>query len=54
MTRAGAGEMVQQGRTFAVCGGLSIIGPHNLIGRCGFVGMGMALLEEVRHCGGGP
>ena len=31
---------------------------HNLIGsgtirRCGFVGVGMALLEEVRHCGCG-
>lgn len=37
---------------------LNVIGPHNLIGsvtirRCGFVGVGMALLEEVYYCGGG-
>ena len=39
-------------------GTLNVIGPHNLIGygtirRCGFVGVGMALLEEVCHCGCG-
>ena len=33
-------------------GSRNIVGPHNLIGngnirRCGFVGVGMALLEEV-------
>ena len=42
----------------AVCGNLNIIGPHNLIGggsirMCGFVGVDMALLEEVCHCGCG-
>ena len=41
-----------------MCGSLSVIGPHNLIGsgtirRCGFVGVGMALLEEVCDCEGG-
>lgn len=36
---------------------LDIIDPFKLtgngtIGRCGFVGVGMALLEGVCHCGG--
>ena len=40
------------------CGSLNVIGPHNLIGsgiirKCGFVGVGIALLEEVCQCGGG-
>ena len=38
-----------------VCDSLNVIGPYKLIGsgitrRCGFVGVGMALLEEVCHC----
>ena len=38
------------------CGSLNVIGSHNLIGsgtirRCGFVGVGMTLLEEMCHCG---
>ena len=41
-----------------VCDSLNVIGPHNLtkngtIRRCGFVGVSMALLEEVRQYGGG-
>ena len=40
------------------CGSLKVISPYNLIGsntimKCGFVGMGMALLAEVCHCWGG-
>ena len=40
------------------CSSLNVIGPYKLIGsdttmRCGFVGMGMALLEEVSHCESG-
>ena len=40
------------------CGSLNVIGPHNLIGsgitgRCGFVRLGMILLKEMCHCGGG-
>ena len=40
------------------CGSLNVTGPHILIGsgtirRCGFVDVGMALLEEVCHCRGG-
>lgn len=39
-------------------GSLNVIGPHKLIGtgsirRCDFIQVGMALLEEVCHCGGG-
>ena len=39
----------------AMCGSLSVIGSHNLIGSgtikgCGFVGAGTALLEEVCYC----
>lgn len=42
----------------SVCGSLNVIGPHNLvrsvtIRRYHCVGMSIALLEEVRHCGGG-
>jgi hypothetical protein len=48
-----------------VCGGLNRNGPHRLkclnswptgngtIRRCGLGGVGVALLEEVCHCGGG-
>ena len=37
------------------CSGLNVFGPHNLIGSytvgmCGFVGVDLALLEEVCHC----
>ena len=40
------------------CGALSVTGPHNLTGSgsirsCGFVGVGVTLLEEVCHCGDG-
>ena len=40
------------------CGSLNVIGPHQLIGsgtirRWGFAGVGVALLEEECHCGGG-
>ena len=40
------------------CGSLNVIDPHNLIAsgsirKCGFVGVGMALLEKVCHHGGG-
>ena len=40
------------------CHYLNIIAPHTLIEsgtlrRCVFVGVGVALLEEVHHCGGG-
>jgi hypothetical protein len=49
----------------ADCGGLNRYGPYSLIclytwsirtgtvGRCGLVGVGMVLLEEVCHYGGG-
>ena len=47
------------GGTMEWCGNLNVIGLiiHKLTGsgairRCGFVGVGMALLEEVCHCGG--
>lgn len=41
-----------------VCGGLNVICLHKLIRsgmirRCGFVGMGVALLEEMCPCRGG-
>ena len=33
---------------------LNVLGPGNAtIRRCGHVGVGMALLEEMCHCGGG-
>ena len=40
------------------CGSLNVIGSHKLIGSgtirtCGPVKVGVALLEEVCHCGGG-
>ena len=40
------------------CGSLNIIDKHKLIGngtikRCDFAGIGMTLLEELHHCGGG-
>ena len=40
------------------CGVLNVIGPHNLmgsgtIGRCGFIAMGIALLEEACLYGSG-
>ena len=43
----------QKGR----CGSLNVIDPHKLIGsgiirRCDLIGVGVALLEEMRHCGG--
>jgi hypothetical protein len=50
---------------FGDCGGLNGYGPHRLmclnawpiengtIRRCGLFGVGVALLEEVCHCGDG-
>ena len=40
-----------------LCCSLNVIGSHKLIGSdnfsmCGFVGVDMALLEEMCHCGG--
>jgi hypothetical protein len=36
------------------CGGLNVLGPgRGTIWRCGLVGVGVALLEEVCHFGGG-
>jgi len=36
------------------CGGLNMLGPGSAtISRCGIVGVGVALLDEVYHCGGG-
>ena len=37
------------------CGGLNVTGSHREwhYRECGFVGVGVALLEEVCHCGGG-
>ena len=48
--------MVVIDHVLANCGIFSVIGPHKLmgsgsIGRSGFVGVEMALLEEVCHCG---
>lgn len=45
-------------RVDATCGCLTVTDLHNLIergpiGRCGLVGMGMALLVGVCHYGGG-
>ena len=37
------------------CGGLNILGSGSgTTWKCGLVGVGMALMEEVSHCGGGP
>ena len=39
---------------FTNCGGLNMLGPgRGTIRRCGLVGVGVALLEEVCHCGHG-
>jgi hypothetical protein len=36
------------------CGGLNMLGPGSgTIRRCGLVEVGVALLEDVCHCGGG-
>ena len=40
------------------CGGLNRFGPHwpigsGIIRRCGLIGVDVALLEEVCHCGAG-
>ena len=36
------------------CSGLNILGPGSgIIKRCGLLGVGVALLEEVCHCGSG-
>ena len=37
-----------------LCGGLNMLGPGSgTIKRCGLVGVGVTLLEEVCHCGCG-
>ena len=43
-------------QALAHTGNLNVIDPHNLLGsdtirRCGFVRVGMTLLEEMCHCG---
>jgi hypothetical protein len=44
----------RQSIMFTMCGGLNMLGPGgDTIRRCGIVRVGMALLEEVCHCGGG-
>jgi hypothetical protein len=41
-------------RPYRPCGGLNTLGPwSDTIRRCGLVGVGVALLEEVCHCGHG-
>ena len=41
-------------RTVGRCGGLNVLGPGSgTIRRCGLVGVGVALLEEVDRCGSG-
>ena len=36
------------------CDGLNMLGPGSgTTRRCGLAGVGVALLEEVSHCGGG-
>ena len=36
------------------CGGLNTLAPgRGTIGRCGLVGVGVALLEDMCHCGHG-
>ena len=34
-----------------LCGSLNMLGPGSGTRRCGFVGVDVALLEEVCHCG---
>ena len=42
------------GRKEGRCGGLNMLGPGSgTIRRCGLVGVGVALLKEVCHCGSG-
>ena len=45
---------MSQGESSLACDGLNMLGPGNgTIRRCDLVGVGVALLEEVCHCGGG-
>jgi hypothetical protein len=38
-----------------IYGGLNMLGPgSSTVRKCGLVGVGVALLEEVCHCGYGP
>ena len=51
-----AQKTLQHPFVFCINGRLGLICPHDLIGsstirRGGFVGLGIALLEEVCHCG---
>ena len=50
-------DMSLSNSTQEYCSSLNKVRHHNLgsgtIRRCGFVGLGMTLLEEVYHCGGG-
>jgi hypothetical protein len=42
------------GSWLGFCGGLNMLDPKSdTIRRCGLVGVGVALMEEVCHCGGG-
>jgi hypothetical protein len=46
--------MVSAYRSLSMTGGLNMLGPGSgNISRCGLVGVGVALLEEMCHCGGG-
>jgi hypothetical protein len=39
--------------SICACGGLNMLGPGSgTVRRCGLIGVGVALLEEVCHCGG--
>ena len=45
---------VTQRILIGLCGGLNMLGPgSDTIRKCGLVGVGVALLEEVCHCQGG-
>lgn len=38
----------------AHCSGLNMLGPRSgTVRRCGLVGIGMALIQKVCHCGSG-
>ena len=55
---SGTGNDVETITTLRICGSVNVVGPHELIKngvirRCGLVGVGIALLEEVCHLEGG-
>ena len=50
------GSGIESGSLQEQCGSLNVIVSHNVLGsgtirNCGFVGVGVVLLEEVYHCG---